>query len=253
MSPRTCVTPCAAAATALASVSVTTTAGFSGVCWAIPRNKYLPSVPLVMPPKGYSKLQSPSAARSPAVPAPSTLPLQMNLHAMTTSELHALAQQVNADVAPNMKSAQLVSKIEAALSQPSPRPPIYSPRSSRPQVPQNLYALTADELQGVARDFSVPVKPGEKRSKVLSVLSDYFSKFTGLFSAPNAKTPVQAAPASRAVKTPTKSSSAASSSAAAESEALPVGWERLVDVYGRVYYADHENRTTQWERPSTFM
>jgi len=181
----------------------------------------------------------------------------MNLHAMTTSELFALAQEVHADVTPNMKSAQLINKIEASLSQPSPRPPIYSPRSSRPQVPQNLHALTGDELQAVARDFSVPVKPDEKRSKVISVLSDYFSKFAGLFSAPKqaaqvkVKTPVKApvaAAASRTAKTPTKQAAAEP-----ESEALPVGWERLVDVYGRVYYADHENRMTQWDRPATFM
>ena len=220
-----------------------------------------------MPPKGYSKLQSPSATYGASAPAPSALPRQMNLHAMTTSELFALAQEVHADVTPNMKSAQLINKIEAALSQPSPRPPIYSPRSSRPQVPQNLHALTGDELQAVARDFSVPVKPDEKRSKVISVLSEYFSKFAGLFSAPKqaaqvkVKTPVKvpvaavAASASRTAKTPTKQASAASFLAAAEpeSEALPVGWERLVDVYGRVYYADHENRMSQWDRPATFM
>jgi hypothetical protein len=32
-------------------------------------------------------------------------------------------------------------------------------------------------------------------------------------------------------------------------EALPHGWERKTDATGRVYYVDHINRKTQWERP----
>jgi hypothetical protein len=210
-----------------------------------------------MPPKGYSKVQSPAA---PPPPGPA---LHVNLHAMTSGELLSLAQQVRADVTPNMKSAQLIKKIESAMSQPLLAPPVYSPRSSKavssPQVPQNLHALTGDELHAVARDFSVPVKPDEKRSKILSTLSDYFSKMADFFSAPRqsprARTPVKApaaaaAAGSRAAKTPTKTAAASS---AGECDGLPVGWERLVDIYGRVYYADHENRTTQWDRPTTFM
>lgn len=30
---------------------------------------------------------------------------------------------------------------------------------------------------------------------------------------------------------------------------LPPGWERKVDATGRVYYVDHVNRKTQWDRP----
>lgn len=209
-----------------------------------------------MPPKGYSKLQSPAA------PAPTAPRRQLNLHAMTSSELLSLAQEIHVDVTASMKSAQIIKKIEDALSQPSTVPPLYSPRSTRPPVPQNLHALTGDELQAVARDFAVPVNANEKRSKIITVLSQYFTKLTGLFSAPKqetqVKTPVKASGAAarpQTVKTPTKSATkpVAPSAIGAETESLPVGWERLVDVYGRVYYADHENRTTQWERPSTFM
>ncbi|XP_032813667.2 NEDD4-like E3 ubiquitin-protein ligase WWP2 isoform X2 [Petromyzon marinus] len=32
---------------------------------------------------------------------------------------------------------------------------------------------------------------------------------------------------------------------------LPPGWERRVDVRGRVYYVDHNTRTTTWQRPTT--
>jgi hypothetical protein len=186
---------------------------------------------------------------------------------MTSSELHILAQEMHVDVLPNLKSAQIIKKIEDALSKPCAIPPMYSPRSARPEVPPNLnlHALTGDELHAVAREYAVPVSLHEKRAKVISVLSHFFTKLTGLFSSPQpettrAKTPVKASAASASAKrsqtpkTPTKSASPAVSSAnGADSERLPVGWERLVDVYGRVYYADHENRITQWERPLTFM
>ncbi|TWW62262.1 E3 ubiquitin-protein ligase Itchy-like [Takifugu flavidus] len=33
-------------------------------------------------------------------------------------------------------------------------------------------------------------------------------------------------------------------------EALPAGWERRVDPMGRVYYVDHITRTTTWQRPT---
>lgn len=33
-------------------------------------------------------------------------------------------------------------------------------------------------------------------------------------------------------------------------QALPQGWEELVDVEGRTYYVDHNSRTTTYERPS---
>jgi hypothetical protein len=106
------------------------------------------------------------------------------------------------------------------------------------------------------------VNPNEKRSKIITVLSQYFSKLTGLFSSPKqeakVKTPVKASGSAarpQTAKTPTKSASKADAqwSTGTETDSLPVGWERLVDVYGRVYYADHENRITQWERPSSFM
>lgn len=31
---------------------------------------------------------------------------------------------------------------------------------------------------------------------------------------------------------------------------VPVSWERRVDRYRRVYYVDHNTRTTTWVRPS---
>lgn len=31
---------------------------------------------------------------------------------------------------------------------------------------------------------------------------------------------------------------------------LPPGWEERTDAQGRTYYVNHNERTTQWERPS---
>ncbi|KAA0193841.1 E3 ubiquitin-protein ligase [Fasciolopsis buskii] len=33
-------------------------------------------------------------------------------------------------------------------------------------------------------------------------------------------------------------------------EPLPPGWDERVDQNGRVYYVDHVNKRTQWDRPS---
>ena len=35
-----------------------------------------------------------------------------------------------------------------------------------------------------------------------------------------------------------------------QSELLPPGWESRVSPNGRIYYVDHNTRTTTWERPS---
>ena len=40
------------------------------------------------------------------------------------------------------------------------------------------------------------------------------------------------------------------SSVADEQGSLPMGWERRQDNLGRIYYVDHNTRTTTWERPA---
>lgn len=35
-----------------------------------------------------------------------------------------------------------------------------------------------------------------------------------------------------------------------QSEPLPPGWEERQDANGRTYYLNHQERTTQWIRPS---
>lgn len=35
-----------------------------------------------------------------------------------------------------------------------------------------------------------------------------------------------------------------------ERGALPTGWERRMDQFGRIYYVDHTSRSTTWQRPS---
>lgn len=44
-----------------------------------------------------------------------------------------------------------------------------------------------------------------------------------------------------------------SSSLADEQGALPPGWERRIDQFGRTYYVDHNTRTTSWTRPPVDM
>lgn len=33
-------------------------------------------------------------------------------------------------------------------------------------------------------------------------------------------------------------------------EALPAGWEARVDSHGRIFYIDHSNKVTTWNRPT---
>ncbi|KAM6946380.1 NEDD4-like E3 ubiquitin-protein ligase WWP2 [Aplochiton taeniatus] len=47
----------------------------------------------------------------------------------------------------------------------------------------------------------------------------------------------------------TSSSEEASTATEAISESLPNGWEQRVLPHGRVYYVDHNTKTTTWERP----
>ncbi|KAF1743850.1 hypothetical protein MXB_2365 [Myxobolus squamalis] len=35
-----------------------------------------------------------------------------------------------------------------------------------------------------------------------------------------------------------------------QAQPLPPGWEQRLDERGRVYYIDHTNRTTTWQRPN---
>ena len=34
-------------------------------------------------------------------------------------------------------------------------------------------------------------------------------------------------------------------------ETLPVNWEARMDSYGRIFYIDHKNHTTTWQKPNT--
>ncbi|KAJ1881713.1 hypothetical protein LPJ71_010253, partial [Coemansia sp. S17] len=61
---------------------------------------------------------------------------------------------------------------------------------------------------------------------------------------------------SQAARNPPPASSGAASAQAASAhnitesgDALPQGWEQRIDHLGRVYYVDHNTRTTTWRRP----
>uniref|UniRef100_A0A7N6AVD5 E3 ubiquitin-protein ligase n=1 Tax=Anabas testudineus TaxID=64144 RepID=A0A7N6AVD5_ANATE len=46
-----------------------------------------------------------------------------------------------------------------------------------------------------------------------------------------------------------QASSSSSTTAEASTDSLPAGWEQRVLPHGRVYYVDHNTKTTTWERP----
>ncbi|KAG7453419.1 NEDD4-like E3 ubiquitin-protein ligase WWP2 isoform X1, partial [Solea senegalensis] len=48
---------------------------------------------------------------------------------------------------------------------------------------------------------------------------------------------------------PSTSSSTEQTSSNTTTESLPAGWEQRVLPHGRVYYVDHNTKTTTWERP----
>ncbi|XP_046842240.1 NEDD4-like E3 ubiquitin-protein ligase WWP2 [Xenia sp. Carnegie-2017] len=52
-----------------------------------------------------------------------------------------------------------------------------------------------------------------------------------------------------AAGTPSSTPHSAPARPAANEVPLPAGWEQRVDPHGRVYYVDHNTRTTAWERP----
>ncbi|XP_061833725.1 NEDD4-like E3 ubiquitin-protein ligase WWP2 isoform X2 [Nerophis lumbriciformis] len=56
-------------------------------------------------------------------------------------------------------------------------------------------------------------------------------------------------PAEPGPNTISNSDQASNSSTENHSESLPAGWEQRVLPHGRVYYVDHNTKTTTWERP----
>ena len=77
---------------------------------------------------------------------------QLNLHAMTTSELRALAQELGVNVAPSMKSAQIIKKIEDAQSKPSAVEKLALPTYGVPPPPPPPRAMSTQHMadSGVA-------------------------------------------------------------------------------------------------------
>ncbi|XP_059191629.1 NEDD4-like E3 ubiquitin-protein ligase WWP2 isoform X1 [Centropristis striata] len=58
-----------------------------------------------------------------------------------------------------------------------------------------------------------------------------------------------AAPAEPAPNATSTNEQASNSTTEATTESLPAGWEQRVLPHGRVYYVDHNTKTTTWERP----
>ncbi|XP_071345799.1 NEDD4-like E3 ubiquitin-protein ligase WWP2 isoform X2 [Trachinotus anak] len=58
-----------------------------------------------------------------------------------------------------------------------------------------------------------------------------------------------AAPSTNATSSTEQGSSSSSTTTESTTDSLPAGWEQRVLPHGRVYYVDHNTKTTTWERP----
>uniref|UniRef100_A0A672JPL9 E3 ubiquitin-protein ligase n=1 Tax=Salarias fasciatus TaxID=181472 RepID=A0A672JPL9_SALFA len=73
-------------------------------------------------------------------------------------------------------------------------------------------------------------------------------------SSPSGRTPASSsssggAPAEPGTNSASGTEPAGNSGTESASESLPAGWEQRVLPHGRVYYVDHNTKTTTWERP----
>uniref|UniRef100_A0A671S4B9 E3 ubiquitin-protein ligase n=1 Tax=Sinocyclocheilus anshuiensis TaxID=1608454 RepID=A0A671S4B9_9TELE len=68
-----------------------------------------------------------------------------------------------------------------------------------------------------------------------------------LSSTPSAEMDSSAPPA--ATETPSSTDQSSTATETHTTDALPAGWEQRILPHGRVYYVDHNTKTTTWERP----
>ncbi|XP_016099616.1 NEDD4-like E3 ubiquitin-protein ligase WWP2 isoform X1 [Sinocyclocheilus grahami] len=68
-----------------------------------------------------------------------------------------------------------------------------------------------------------------------------------LSSTPSAEMDSSAPPA--ATETPSSADQSSTATETHTTDALPAGWEQRILPHGRVYYVDHNTKTTTWERP----
>uniref|UniRef100_A0A8C7ZCI9 E3 ubiquitin-protein ligase n=1 Tax=Oryzias sinensis TaxID=183150 RepID=A0A8C7ZCI9_9TELE len=68
-------------------------------------------------------------------------------------------------------------------------------------------------------------------------------------SSPSGRSPAATAPAEPSPNATSNTEQSATSTAEPNTDSLPTGWEQRVLPHGRVYYVDHNTKTTTWERP----
>lgn len=56
-------------------------------------------------------------------------------------------------------------------------------------------------------------------------------------------------PLNTSLNVPSPTPTASDSTASDSDDALPTGWEKRIDKYGRTFYIDHNSQTTTWTRP----
>ncbi|KAJ3585994.1 hypothetical protein NHX12_012396 [Muraenolepis orangiensis] len=114
---------------------------------------------------------------------------------------------------------------------PTPRIPTSSPASS------SNSSSAADSSEGPSGSDAPVRAPGPPVAPEPSALA-------------SEQGPPASAPGSGAVaRPPTASSTAPASTPRAPAGPLPSGWEQRVDLNGRLYFVDHVEKKTAWERP----
>lgn len=109
--------------------------------------------------------------------------------------------------------------------------------------------LTNGELNGEAADDACRRSSKTAINSLSSAGKDETAAngSPSLSSTPSAEMDSSAPPP--AIETPSSTDQSSTATETQTSDALPDGWEQRILPHGRVYYVDHNTKTTTWERP----
>uniref|UniRef100_A0A671S3C5 E3 ubiquitin-protein ligase n=1 Tax=Sinocyclocheilus anshuiensis TaxID=1608454 RepID=A0A671S3C5_9TELE len=129
---------------------------------------------------------------------------------------------------------------------------------SQTHIHMDIY--TGEKKISEASRFCAPRKKGshscldQHEGVFLTSLEEHESKgetaangSPSLSSTPSAEMDSSAPPA--ATETPSSTDQSSTATETHTTDALPAGWEQRILPHGRVYYVDHNTKTTTWERP----
>ncbi|XP_069683544.1 E3 ubiquitin-protein ligase HECW2-like isoform X2 [Periplaneta americana] len=225
--------------------------------------------------------EEPAAAKSPSLRAHRPLSRQVShppitalgqspAHYCTTSRI-PLQRQIGSDgsaTTPRPRN-RLLSRVAAVTSptgipQCPPTPTHHARAANRPALPVPLSAAEQDqELQLYAeQDQQVPDAAALGVGNAYGIYPDS-SQETSMCedsSTNQAHTrvgencsilPLRHLSTTRLPSIPERSAKSQRLELPAEEEPLPPYWEARIDSHGRIFYIDHVNRTTTWQRPTS--